>query len=171
MRFFSICLLILASISQAIAQKDPENDQRCGERALRVVRSLEIGNPLRETVERGNYGDCVRYDWMGKMGKFGIKHASYLVEYEWKGKSVKFTINSTSYLTTYYTDFNTYAIKDRVRLREITDSGLDQELKNVVMASVQKSGFTTRDKNSVRKDVFQVDLFDDESLPRLYMIF
>jgi hypothetical protein len=171
MRFLSICLLIATSLFQAIAQEGSHSDQRCGERALKMVRSLEIGNPLRESVERGNYGDCVRYDWMGKMGKFGIKHASYLVEYEWKGKSVDFTIKRTSYLTTYYTDFNTYTIKDGVRLREITDSGLDQELKNVVLASIQKSGFSIRDKNSVRKDVFQLDLFDDESLPRLYMIF
>jgi hypothetical protein len=163
---FLIFVLAMPAFSQIASVKN----ESCHKRALEIVNTLGKDNPLREAVERGSSGDCVRFDWMDEMKRFGIKHASFLVEYNWKDGSVRFKIKSKSYLTTYYTDFEVYSIKDKVLLKQIKESGLGKSLEDVVLKDVWTSGFEKREKGTVSKDVFQVDLFDDESLPLSYMI-
>jgi hypothetical protein len=163
--------IILCFVFSANAQQPNITKQACEDRATQIVKTLEPDNSLRRAVEQGDRGNCIRQSWMDKMQRFGIKQASFLIEYSWKNDAVSFKIKSTSYLRFYYFNYDTGAIKDKKVLREIRESGLEQELQEAILARVKTSAFAKREKNAVKRDIFEANLLDDEALPVLDIIF
>lgn len=143
----------------------------CEERVQQVLKNLEPDSALRHALEQGQRGDCLHKSWMDKMRQFGIRQASFLIEYSWKKERVSFKIKNTSYLRHYYSNYDTDQIKDRKLLREIRESGLERELREAILKSVQSSVFAKRGKAQVARDVFEANLLDDEALPVLDIIF
>jgi len=163
--------MILCFVFSVNAQQPDITKQSCEDRVLQVAKNLETDNFLRRAIEQGDRGSCVRQSWMNRMQKFGIKQASFLIEYSWKKEKVSFKIKSTSYLRFYYTNYETGKIKDRKLLREIKESGLEQELEEAILARVKSSPlFAKRGKDSVRRDTLEVNLLDDEALPILDIV-
>jgi hypothetical protein len=152
-------------------QQSNEAKSSCEERAQQVFKSLTPDNALRHALEQGQRGDCVRKSWMDKMQQFGIKQALFLIEYSWKKEKVSFKIKNTSYLREYYFNYDSGRIKDGKLLREIKESGLEQELRDAILARVKSSVFAKREKDQVSRDVFEANLLDDEALPVLDIIF
>lgn len=155
----------------ANAQQVDVAKQSCEDRALQIAKTLETDNFLRRSIEQGDRGKCVRQSWMNEMQKFGIKQASFLIEYSWKNGKLNFKIKSTSYLRFYYSNYDTGEIKDKNLLREIKESGLEQELQEIILARVKTSAFATYKKGQVKRDVFEANILDDEALPVLDIIF
>jgi hypothetical protein len=94
-----------------------------------------------------------------------------LIEYSWKKGRISFKIKNTSYLRDYYSNYDSGRIKDRKSLREIKESGLEQELRDVILSRVKSSVFVKRGKDQVARDVFEANVLDDEALPILDIIF
>lgn len=133
------------------------------------MRSLEADNSLRHALEKGELGDCVHQPWMDTMRRFGIKQASFLVEYSWDRDTLTFNTKKITYLTTYYSHYDR-AISGRT-LRDIQGTGLQRELKNIVLARVRKGPFAVRHPDQVAKDVWEENILDDEALPAIGAIF
>lgn len=163
--------IILCFVFSVNAQQFDVAKQACEERALQIAKTLESDNFLRHAIEQGDRGNCVRQSWMNEMQKFEIKQASFLIEYSWKNDKVTFKVKSTSYLRFYYSNYDTGEIKDKKLLSEIKESGLEQELKEIILARVKTSAFATYKKGQVKQDVFEANILDDEALPVLDVIF
>jgi hypothetical protein len=87
----------------------------------------------------------------------------------WLGS--KNTLSERPRVAHYYSNYDAGRIKDRKLLREIRESGLEQELRETILASVQSSVFAKRGKDQIVRDVFEANLLDDEALPVLDVIF
>ena len=149
MKIFLTILLIVSSTVFANAQLSNLKVQSCEERAQQIVRTLEKSNFLRTAVEQGSRGDCIRFNWMDKMQKFGIKQASYLVESKWKNNEASFKIKGIYYIKTYYQNYDTALIKEKNLLEEIREGGLEKELKEIILSKLEKSAFAKREKGSI----------------------
>ena len=153
----------------------PEQSQiakaSCEERSEQISKSLEADNALRHALEQGQRGDCLHKSWMDRMRQFGIKQASFLIEYSWRKERVSFKIKSTGYWKSYYSNNRGDEINDQQLLREIRESGLEQELGEAILTSLQNSVFAKREKNRASPDRFLANLLDDEALPVLDIIF
>ena len=166
-----IVFLVLLLVLSANAQQANELKRECEARALEIAKTLESSNVLRNAIERGSRGDCIRRPWMEKMRKFGIKQASFVIKYSWKNRKVTFKIVSTSYLRFYYSNYDTGRIKDKNLLREIEESGLKQELEEAILAEQKTSAFAVYDKERLKQDSYEANILDDEALPALYAVF
>ena len=166
-----IAFIILSLLVVLHVQQSNEAKSACEERAQQGLKSLTPDNALRHALEQGQRGDCVHQSWMDKMRRFGIKQASFLIEYSWQKERVSFNIKKTSYLREYYSNYDSGRIKDGKLLREIKKSGLEQELRDVILARVKRSVFAKREKDQVARDVFEANLLDAEALPVLDIIF
>ncbi|MBX7170594.1 MAG: hypothetical protein K1X72_06520 [Pyrinomonadaceae bacterium] len=165
-----IIFLVLCFVIVANGQQPDETKQLCDKRAKQVAKTLEPNNILRTSIEEGERGDCIHQTWMDKMQKLGVKQASFLVEYSWKNGNVKFKVLNVSYFRAYFSTPNLSEIKDGKNLREIKQSGLEQELKDAVIAQSKDSPFATYKKGQVKTDSFTANLLDDEALPIFWVI-
>ncbi len=165
-----LVFLFLCFVTVTVGQQPVETKEMCEERAAKIVQTLEPNSFLRNSIEQGGKGDCVHQSWMDTMQKFGVKRAAFLVEYSWKNNKVNFKVKNLSYYRSYHLPSDAGEIEDRKTLREIKEGGLEQKLKEVVIAQAKTSAFATYEKGQVKRDSFTANLYDDEALPVFWII-
>ena len=142
-------------------------------RAREILQGLESDNELRLALERGERGDGTHHGWMDKMQRLGIKHAAYVLDFDSKDQVGIIQVNSRTFLREYYRDET--RIKDRKLLRQVRDSGLEEQLTIEILARAHevvlqlfKNG-NQKDKRNPRREhiTFSLNLLDDEALPIL----
>ncbi|HKO96561.1 MAG TPA: hypothetical protein VJU86_06205 [Pyrinomonadaceae bacterium] len=115
-----------------------------------------------EALRRGERGDGVRYPWMDKMHKLGIKQAYLVVHFSYKNGAYSYKVEKIDYLRRYY------CREDEVQagelLKQIRRSGLEQELKDAIIAKLKKYERPYQAGNVTEGESHHY-LLDDEHLP------
>ena len=144
--------------------------QATEERVKQVLSNLECKESKRATayegfvdaIERGERGEGIRYPWMDKMRQLGIKQAFFVVHFSYKNGEYRYKVKRIDYLRRYY------CYEDEVKggklLRQIRKSGLEQELKDAVIAKIKKYERPYQAGNVTEGEEYHY-LLDDEHLP------
>ena len=119
-------------------------------------------------LKEGKRGDGIHYPWMDKMKMLGVKQAVIRIHYSWKKGKYHLKVKYITYLSQYYLR----VIEDKQLLWQIEASGLDQELRDVVLQKSQKY-FDAKQKQKAEapEGDDEYNLLDDEALPIIGSIY
>jgi hypothetical protein len=142
-------------------------------RAQEILRSLESNNTLRYQLERGARGDGIHHAWMDLMKRYGIRQASFVLEFKWNDRVESVKIKKVVYVRHYYR-YDTQ-VKDGDLLRQVRDSGLEQDLHEAILVRARESvpeivkSFERTIGKHRRKvqGTLYLNILDDEVLPIL----
>ena len=140
------------------------------QRIPQVLASLECKESKRatgydwfiESIKKGEGGDGIHYSWMDKMRQLGIKQAFFVVQFSYKNGEYRYKVKGISYLRQYYCYEG--EVKGGKLLREIRKSGLEQELKDAIVARIRKFEKPYQSGNVKEGEEYHY-LLDDEYLP------
>jgi hypothetical protein len=129
----------------------------------RAVLYEDFINALKRRV-RGD-GDDVHYPWMDKMRRFGIKQLFFVVHFSQHNGAYRYKITNVKYMRRYYCFED--EIKGGKLLRQIRQSGLEDELKEAAIAREEKFDRAHPVPGYIKEGERYGYLIDDEALPLL----
>lgn len=115
-----------------------------------------------DAIKRGEKGEGVHYPWMDKMRRLGIKQAFFVVQFSYKHGEYRYKVKKIDYLRRYYCYDE--EVRDDKLLRQIRKSGLEQELKDAVVARIKKYERPYQPGYVTEGEEYHY-LLDDEYLP------
>jgi hypothetical protein len=115
-----------------------------------------------KSLKKGERGDGVHYSWMDKMRQLGVKQAHFVVHFSYKNGAYKYKVKQIDYLQEYYCSYGK-RISGKL-LRQIRKSGLEQELKDAIVARIKKYERPYKSGNLKSGESYHY-LLDDEYLP------
>ena len=145
-------------VERVIQQLEDEKTRMCTER---VGGCFELESFV-ESLRSGHRGEGVKYGWMSKLLRLGVKQVDLTFEFSWHKEGARFKFKKINYFRKYYVPKS--LVKERQLLRQIKDGGLEQELKDFVAARLKKQYGSYKEGNVKRGDD-NITLFDDEALP------
>ncbi|HEX8633230.1 MAG TPA: hypothetical protein VF703_03660 [Pyrinomonadaceae bacterium] len=147
-----------ARVERLIRQLENEKTGMCTER---IAGCFELESFV-ATLKSGQRGEGVKYGWMSKLHQLGIKQVDFTYEFSWHREGVRFKFEKIDFFRKYYVPKS--LVIERQLLRQIRDDGLEQELKDFVVAHLKKQ-YGSYKVGNVRRGDDNITLFDDEALP------
>jgi hypothetical protein len=147
-----------ARVKRVIGQLENEKIGMC---TKRVEGCFELESFV-ETLRRGHRGEGVKYGWMSGLRQLGVKQVDFTFEFSWHQEGVRFKFKKINYFQKYYVPES--LVIERQLLRQIRDEGLEQELKDFVVAHLRKR-YGRYTVGNVKRGNDNITLFDDEALP------
>lgn len=168
-----ILLVVLGFFCCARGQSESTSTHRqtAEERVQQVLANLECRESRRatayegflEALRRGERGDGVHRPWMDRMRELGVKQVFFVVHFAYRNGEYRYRVKSINYLRHYYCYEN--EIRSGRVLRQIRQSGLEQELKDAIIARIRRIYTRPYQPGNVTSGELYHYLLDDEHLP------
>jgi len=165
-------LILLFSFSSFILgqEKESSKNQDAEKRIEQILTNSQCQESKRyigyewflESLKKGERGNGVHYSWMEKMRQLGVKQAHFVVHFSYKNGAYKYKVKQIDYLQEYYCS-NDKRVSGKL-LSEIRKSGLEQELKDAIVAHIKKYESPYKSGNVKSGESYHY-LLDDEYLP------
>jgi len=160
----ALLLLILLGSSWPVLSQAPQPRPipTTSERDCKSRKQSGVYDAFAKAIKNGETGDGVHYPWMDKMRELGIKQAFFIVHVSYRNGEYKYKVTTTSYYLRYYCDES--EVKDSKLLRDIRKFGLDQDLRQAIVARLKRFERPYH-PGDAKDDERYCYLLDNESLP------